>query len=70
MTKNIQKWAKMTDLITGNMSDFAWIGCKNDMFCDIMHPFICQFGAFNTRLLEFSYENSNNICDMKCVPRK
>ena len=60
MAINFQKKAKMTDLITGNMSNYAWIGCKNMIFVDIMHPFLSQFGAFNTPRLEFSYENSDN----------
>ena len=51
--------AKKTDLITGNMSNYAWIGCKNMTFFDIMHPVLSQFGAFNTPLLEFSYGKSN-----------
>ena len=54
-----QNSAKMTYLITENMSNYAWMACKNIIFFDIMHPFLSQFGAFNTPLLEFSYENSN-----------
>ena len=44
MAKNIQKWTKMTDLITGNMSDFAWINLAAKM---ISFAILCiQYTAF------------------------
>ena len=61
MAQNVPKRTKRTDLTKGKKSNYAWIDCKNMIFFDIMHPFMSQSGAINTPLLEFSYENSDNV---------